>query len=44
MKKEEEIVKLEEMLFQNFNDFYNPEVKEVFNKLTYKSWKRLFKI
>lgn len=33
MKKEEEIVKLEEMLHQNFNDFYNPEVKEVATKL-----------
>lgn len=33
MKKEEEIVKLEGMLHQNFNDFYNPEVKEVATKL-----------
>lgn len=33
MNKEEEIVKLKNLLYQNFNDFNNPEIKEVATKL-----------
>lgn len=33
MNKEEEIAKLTEILYSNFNDFYNPEVIEVATKL-----------